>query len=83
MNKNAQRIIEVWADWALLGGPTFMGTLFATPSRGKEIFSFEYDSEWLAGPHAQSLDPALGLFGGPQYAPISQDNFGVFLRFVP
>ena len=48
MNKNAQRIIEVWADWALLGGPTFMGTLFATPVRGKEMFSFEYDSDWLA-----------------------------------
>lgn len=83
MNNNAQRIIEVWADWALLGGPTLMGTLFATPSRGKEIFSFEYDSDWLAGPHAQSLDPALGLFGGPQYAPTSQDNFGVFLDSCP
>ncbi len=83
MNKNAQRIIEVWADWALLGGPTFMGTLFATPSRGKEMFSFEYDSDWLAGPHAQGLDPALGLFGGPQYAPTSQDNFGVFLDSCP
>ncbi len=53
MSKNAQCIIEVWADWALLDGPRFMGTLFATPSRGQEIFSFEYDSDWLAGPHAQ------------------------------
>lgn len=83
MNKNAQRIIEVWADWDLLGGPTFMGTLAATPSRGKEIFSFEYDSDWLAGSHAQRLDPALSLFGGPQYAPTGQDNFGLFLDSCP
>ncbi len=83
MSKNAQRILEVWADWARLGGPTFMGTLFATASRGKEIFSFEYDDDWLAGPHAQNLDPSLGLFGGPQYAPSSQENFGVFLDSCP
>ena len=60
MSKNAQLIIEVWADWVPLDRPTFIGALVATPSRGKEIFSFEYDSDWLAGPHAQSLDPALG-----------------------
>jgi serine/threonine-protein kinase HipA len=83
MSTSAQRVIQVWADWALLGGPTFIGTLFATPSRGQEIFSFEYDPAWLAGPHAQSLDPALGLFGGPQYAPDDRDNFGLFLDSCP
>ena len=60
-----------------------MGTLFATPARGKEIFSFEYDPDWLSGPHAQSLDPSLSLFERPQYAPASQDNFGVFLDSCP
>ena len=35
MSKGTQRTIEVWADWIGLGGPTFMGTLLATRSRGK------------------------------------------------
>ncbi|MCP4599839.1 MAG: type II toxin-antitoxin system HipA family toxin [Proteobacteria bacterium] len=81
---NASRLgIEVWANWVSIGRPTFMGTLFATPSRGKEIFSFEYDADWLRSPHAQTLDPSLVLFGGPQYAPLGQDNFGLFLDSCP
>jgi serine/threonine-protein kinase HipA len=83
MSKNAQLSIEVWADWVSAGDPKFMGTLFATPSRGKEIFSFEYDAAWLKSPHAQELDPSLILFGGPQYAPSGQDNFGLFLDSCP
>ena len=83
MSKRAQRSIEVWADWVGLDAPTFMGTLFTTPSRGQEIFSFEYDDHWLAHAPAQSLDPSLGLYGGPQYAPSDRDNFGVFLDSCP
>jgi len=29
-----------------------MGTLSAVPVRGKEVFSFTYDAQWLAQPHA-------------------------------
>ncbi len=83
MSKNIQLSIEVWADWASLENPEFMGTLFATPSRSKEIFSFEYDADWLKNSYAQNLDPSLSLFGGPQYAPVSQSNFGVFLDSCP
>lgn len=83
MSKNAQRSIEVWADWIELGGPTFMGTLFAAPTRGKEIFSFEYDDDWLALAPAQTIDPALGHYRGPQYAPSDRENFGVFLDSCP
>ena len=83
MSKSAQRSIEVWADWAGLDGPTFMGTLFATLSRGQEIFSFEYDDDWLAQASGRSLDPSLGLYSGPQYAPGDQNNFGVFLDSSP
>ncbi len=60
-----------------------MGTLLATPSRGTEIFSFEYDAGWLATASARSLDPSLGLFRGPQYAPKDRDNFGLFLDSCP
>jgi serine/threonine-protein kinase HipA len=63
--------------------PALMGTLYASPSRGKEIFSFEYDKEWLQSPRAQTLDPHLSLFGGPQYARDDRDNFGIFLDSSP
>ncbi|HEY2380777.1 MAG TPA: HipA domain-containing protein [Terriglobia bacterium] len=60
-----------------------MGTLFVSLARGKEIFSFEYDPEWLKLPQAQILDPNLGLFTGPQYAREDHANFGVFLDSSP
>ena len=83
MRTSVQRCIEVWADWAGLGGPAFMGTLCATPARGKEIFSFEYDRDWLRHGPAQMLDPALTLYQGPQYAAAGKENFGLFLDSSP
>jgi serine/threonine-protein kinase HipA len=78
-----RREIEVWADWETVGGAFLMGTLHATAARGQEVFSFEYNDQWLRGPHCQVLDPALGLFGGPQYAPVGKKNFGLFLDSCP
>ena len=83
MKANIQRCFEVWADWAGLGGPVFMGTLCATPARSKEIFSFEYDRDWLGNWPMQTLDPALTLYQGPQYAVADKDNFGLFLDSSP
>ncbi len=78
-----QRAIQVCADWHGMGAPTLMGTLNATLSRSKEVFSFEYDKAWLESPYAQSLDPDLSLFIGPQYARYGRDNFGLFLDSSP
>lgn len=78
-----RRIIEVVADWVGLNGPQDLGELTATPARGKEVFAFEYDSNWLAVGHSTALDPALQLFRGPQYAPSGHDQFGVFLDSAP
>lgn len=75
--------IEVCADWDGLGGPNRMGVLHAAPARGKEVFSFEYDEAWLAGTHAQTLDPALSLHQGPQFPPAERSNFGLFLDSAP
>lgn len=83
MSNKTQRVIEVWADWSALGQARRMGELRARPLRGREIFSFEYDRDWIKTAPAQHLDPALGLFAGPQYAPAAQDNFGVFLDSCP
>lgn len=78
-----RRSVAVWADWAGLGGAARMGSLHATPTRGKEVFSFEYDRAWLAAGHAQELDPALRLHHGPQYLSGERENFGVFLDSSP
>jgi serine/threonine-protein kinase HipA len=78
------REIEVWADWQELGGPTLMGHLRSSLTRGKEVFSFSYDDGWLKGAAARQLDPELQLFGGPQYLNHdSRPNFGLFLDSSP
>lgn len=81
--RQTQKAIQVCAHWQGLEKPLIMGTLFVANSRGKEIFSFEYDRSWLKSPFAQTLDPDLSLFSGPQYAPEGRDNFGVFLDSSP
>lgn len=83
MKKQGQRRIEVWADWEPMPRPVMVGVLFAAPLRGREVFSFEYDAEWLKARYAQSLDPALGLYKGVQYAPQDRENFGIFLDSAP
>jgi len=60
-----------------------MGVLYATPARGKEIFSFEYDPTWLDAKHAGALDPALRLGPGPQFVGAGRENFGLFLDSAP
>jgi serine/threonine-protein kinase HipA len=83
MNKTLQRHIEVHSHWAGLTKPKLIGMLYATPVRGKEIFSFEYDSEWLNSNPTYPLDPSLQLYQGTQYAQQAQENFGVFLDSSP
>ena len=80
---SAQRIIEVVADWVGLEGPTRVGYLTATPTRGKEVFAFEYDKTWLSTASRQQLDPAMALYAGPQYPANNRENFGVFLDSSP
>ena len=65
------REIEVWADWQELGSPILMGHLRSSLTRGKEIFSFSYEGEWLASGAARQLDPDL------------RPNFGLFLDSSP
>lgn len=81
---NRKREVYVYADWHGLNGPMFMGVLHAELLRGKEIFSFEYDNDWLQSGHAQLLDPDLQLYAGMQYLN-DQDkhNFGMFLDSSP
>lgn len=79
----SKKNIKVYADWIGLSGPMLMGTLHVIPSRGKEIFSFEYDVNWLSHYATHTIDPALQLFHGIQYPSQNQENFGVFLDSSP
>lgn len=81
--KNADKNIEVWADWRDMNVPQKIGVLSSFLTRGKEIFSFEYDEEWLRGSFPFQLDPKIRLFKGSQYAPNDRPNFGIFLDSSP
>lgn len=79
-----KRDIIVFADWRGLEGPVPMGTLHAERIRGKEIFSFEYENDWLKSEHAQLIDPDLQLYSGIQYlTDTEKQNFGIFLDSSP
>lgn len=75
--------ILVYADWVELKEPTLMGTLTASHTKGREVFSFTYDNDWIEKGTAQNLDPDLQLFSGPQYLSGEKKNFGVFLDSSP
>jgi serine/threonine-protein kinase HipA len=76
------RTIHVYADWIALKEPTKLGTLSQSHIRGKEIFSFQYDQEWLKS-NETLLDPNLQLYTGPQYNQEDKPNFGFFLDSSP
>lgn len=77
------KVIYVYADWIGLNHPHLMGTLTANQIRGKEIFSFQYDDEWLKSGKAKILDPDLSLFSGFQHLRDEKLNFGMFLDSSP
>ncbi|HTS45114.1 MAG TPA: hypothetical protein VMH01_12010, partial [Puia sp.] len=75
--------IFVFADWKELKTLQLMGILSVTHTKGKEVFSFEYDKDWLRNGPAQILDPDLQLYTGPQYLSSGKKNFGIFLDSSP
>lgn len=75
--------IMVYADWVELPSRLKMGLLRVDKIRGKEVFSFEYDTLWLKSGYAQELDPDLRLFSGPQFISDEKPNFGIFLDSSP
>lgn len=88
---NLKKEIYVFADWQTDQGvrlevnmPAFMGKLHSELLRGKEVFSFEYDEDWLNSSASQQLDPDLQFFTGLQYLnDTSKKNFGLFLDSSP
>jgi len=75
--------ILVYSHPSLLQEPILMGTLSATVVRGKEIFAFEYISDFLESDSVFEIDPNLKLYKGPQYLSEEERNFGIFLDSSP
>lgn len=87
-----KRSVYVYADWHFdkyhdrleIDNSVYMGVLQSELLRGKEIFSFEYDPNWLQSGQAQLLDPDLQLYAGMQYLNDQEkSNFGMFLDSSP
>jgi serine/threonine-protein kinase HipA len=83
MSKN-ETTIWVFADWESTNGAQPMGILKAQRIRGKEVFFFEYDENWMTIQNPiLFLDPHLGFYKGKQYLPEEKNNFGIFLDSSP
>jgi serine/threonine-protein kinase HipA len=74
--------VEVVLDLERLGGPQRMGVLYRQTARGADVYSFEFDAQWLARKDSISLDPDLLPVVGRTYAR-SHGQFGVFLDSSP
>jgi serine/threonine-protein kinase HipA len=83
MNKQGEKELLVYADWVDIREPQLIGVLSSSVLRGKEIFAFEYDSQWLNNNSIRALDPSLILFEGRQFVPQGHSNFGLFLDSSP
>ncbi len=81
MNSSEENIF-VYADWHDLKQPQLMGMLRADRIRGKEVFDFEYDKQWLER-GIIALDPDLQLYSGRQYLNEVKTNFGLFTDSSP
>lgn len=75
--------ILVYADWEGLEGPRLMGVLSVTHTKGREVFTFAYEKQWLDSGIAQDIDPDLQYYAGPQYLGGGRSNFGIFLDSSP
>lgn len=62
---NEEKTIYVYADF-LFYHNELIGKLYAQGTKGREVYSFEYDAGWLSRENT-FLDPDLRLYKGRQY----------------
>lgn len=79
-SSNVETETFVYADWEMYDSPRLIGTLYYSSVRGKDTYSFEYDTTWLK--EGIEIDPELPLFSGRLYS-ASSNNFGVFQDSAP
>lgn len=80
MKQNNAKKILVYADWYMYDAPRLVGKLQFSSLRGKAVYSFEYEKEWIR--NGIPIDPELPLFSGIHYAS-SNENFGIFKDSSP
>lgn len=77
-----ERIIYVYDDFTE-DKPVLIGKLYVGSVKGGEMYSFEYDTDWLKKTGMSiNLDPELHPFSGRQY-PSSKRIFGMFSDASP
>ena len=81
--QNHKRSILVYVHWQGMEVPFLMGVLYSDRLKGKELFSFEYNEDWIQNGSSQLLDPNLQLYAGLHYVDEEQGNFGIFLDSSP
>ncbi len=81
--RETRRDVFVFTHWEGMDEPVLTGTLHSELLRGKEIFSFEYDNNWLHSDYAHQLDPDLQLYPGLHFLQEDKLNFGLFLDSSP
>lgn len=75
--------IQVYAHWEGIDEPAFMGVLSVAAAKGKENFSFAYDTGWLKTDFLFDLDPDWQLYHGSFFPRNDKPNFGTFLDSCP
>lgn len=84
MNNTANSTsVQVYSQNPGSGVSVLMGYMNISQIRGREVISFEYDSDYLESGMAIDIDPNLKLYSGFQYTPVDRSNFGVFLDSAP
>lgn len=78
---NDEKVIYVYADF-LTYHNELIGKLYASGTKGREFYSFEYDAEWLSH-EGTFLDPDLQLYKGRQYVNDNKNIFGLFADSCP
>ena len=68
-----EKKIYVYENWSS-EIPRELGILYASNVRGTEIFSFEYNEEYLKNPASCCIDPELELFQGREARFLSKDS---------
>ncbi len=76
-----EKKIYVYENWTT-DIPNRIGILFVSSVKGRESYSFEYDSTFLSKNINFSMDPDLQLYTGRQY-PSDKNYFGIFTDSAP
>ena len=75
--------IKVVADFDWLENEETIGLLGHESQRGTDVYTFEYDKDWLKRHPSLNLGKELQSFPGVQYNPTRNRIFGTFSDALP